>query len=219
MLWTASVHCHYRGHCGPCRGSRPFRERLQRDGWEIPEIDFACPWNENPPRPNIKLTCCKKPMVFIKDVNSVPREGWRYPSIEGSRETDLRVSSYGMLHNKIVQHYKVNGKTPPTVQEMDLWLCEHLKVHCFTDGREFRNNWSDQSTPIEWRPVPRDEWPLWAKALALISTDQDKGIGDVVERTIGPVASEAFKVWYKRLFAKSCECDHRKEKWNAAYPL
>jgi hypothetical protein len=216
--WTSSLHCHSKGHCGPCRHDRSFRETLVRDGWEITEIDFACPWNENPPNP-IQIPCCKKMSVFIKDTGTVPKEGWRFPSIEGSRVTDIRVSAYSLLYRKVVEHYQVNGQEPPTKEAVDLWLCENLTVHCFADSGEFRNNYTHQGQALDWRPVPREEWPMWAKVLALLAQEGDKGIGSVVERTIGPVASNAFKAWHRLTFGRPCSCSERKERWDSQYPL
>jgi hypothetical protein len=67
--------------------------------------------------------------------------------------------------------------------------------------------------------VPRHEWPLWVKALCLLAKPEDKGIGDVIARTIGDERSESFKRWYKATFGKSCGCTGRQAKWNALYPF
>jgi hypothetical protein len=67
-------------------------------------------------------------------------------------------------------------------------------------------------------PVPRKQWPEWAKRLADDANDNDVGIGDTVERRIGPAASAAFKTWYRAVFKKTCGCEKRKAEWNARYP-
>ncbi len=69
------------------------------------------------------------------------------------------------------------------------------------------------------QPIPRKDWPLWAKALAMIAKPEDKGIGDVVARTIGSENSEAFKKWYKATTGKDCGCTGRQLRWNIEYPL
>lgn len=69
------------------------------------------------------------------------------------------------------------------------------------------------------RPVVRDEWPVWAKLAARIATPADRGIGDVIERTIGPARSKAFQDWYERLFGRKCGCERRRREWNVKYPL
>ncbi len=73
------------------------------------------------------------------------------------------------------------------------------------------------SKPIQ--PIPRRDWPLWAKALSMIAKPEDKGIGDVVARTIGAENSEAFKKWFKATTGKDCGCTGRQRRWNIEYPL
>ncbi len=67
--------------------------------------------------------------------------------------------------------------------------------------------------------LPHDQWPIWAKALSKRATPEDKGIGDVVARTIGPEASGAFKAFYEMTFGKPCGCNGRQKLWNTKYPL
>lgn len=69
------------------------------------------------------------------------------------------------------------------------------------------------------KPVDYGSWPTWAKALKLLSTPQDRGVGDVLARTIGHENSEAFKHWYKSTFGRDCGCNGRQERWNKLYPL
>lgn len=64
-----------------------------------------------------------------------------------------------------------------------------------------------------------DDWPLWAKALKHLAIHEDKGIGDVLARTIGPENSDAFKTWFRKTFNKDCGCDGRQAQWNRLYPL
>ncbi len=68
-------------------------------------------------------------------------------------------------------------------------------------------------------PIPRDQWPPWAKALAQFAKPEDKGIGDVVARTIGDENSAKFKAWHLATFAKPCGCNGRQKLWNQKYPL
>ncbi len=74
-------------------------------------------------------------------------------------------------------------------------------------------------TSILPQPIPREDWPLWVKALAMIAKPEDKGIGDVVHRTIGAENSEAFKKWFKTTTGKDCGCVGRQRIWNIEYPL
>jgi hypothetical protein len=47
----------------------------------------------------------------------------------------------------------------------------------------------------------------------------DRGLGDIVERLVGPMGGEAFKKWHLKIFGKSCGCAARRDKWNAKFPL
>ncbi len=63
-------------------------------------------------------------------------------------------------------------------------------------------------------PVPRDEWPLWAKTVARLASPEDRGVGDTIARTIGPVGGDAFKKWFHTFTGHPCGCDFRQERLN-----
>lgn len=67
-------------------------------------------------------------------------------------------------------------------------------------------------------PVPREEWPIWAKAIALAASPEDKGVGDTVARTIGDRNSARFKAWFKTIFDRDCNCADRHAAWDTLYP-
>lgn len=67
--------------------------------------------------------------------------------------------------------------------------------------------------------VPHMDWPLWAKALAFRAIPEDRGIGDVIARTVGPIGGDAFKKWFKTIFGADCGCDARQEGFNLKWPL
>ncbi len=69
------------------------------------------------------------------------------------------------------------------------------------------------------KPIPRDQWPLWAKALTQFSKPEDKGLGDTVARMIGAQNSEAFKAWHLATLGRSCRCNGRQARLNIQYPL
>jgi hypothetical protein len=77
--------------------------------------------------------------------------------------------------------------------------------------------WSREiiNTPV--KPTVAREWPLWAKAIKAVRSEQDSGVGDTVERIIGKENSDAYKKWHKSLFGKPCNCSKRKENWNNVY--
>lgn len=63
------------------------------------------------------------------------------------------------------------------------------------------------------------DWPVLLRPMKLLAQPQDKGLGDIVERTIGPVGGDAYKLWYKVTFGKTCGCTKRKDNLNERYPL
>ncbi len=82
---------------------------------------------------------------------------------------------------------------------------------------ELQKKYSPAGNPVQ--PIPRKDWPLWAKGLAMMSKPEDKGIGDVAARTIGAENSEAFKKWFKATTGKDCGCTGRQRRWDIEYPL
>jgi hypothetical protein len=74
-------------------------------------------------------------------------------------------------------------------------------------------------TRTKLAPVPYDQWPLRFRLLAKLATPQDAGLGDVVERIVGPVGGSAFKKWFKLATRRDCGCNQRIQTWNELYPL
>jgi hypothetical protein len=69
-------------------------------------------------------------------------------------------------------------------------------------------------------PPPKPEsWPLLLRPMKLLAAPEDRGLGDIVERTVGPIGGDAFKAWHQTLFGRSCGCVERREAWNVRYPL
>ncbi len=89
------------------------------------------------------------------------------------------------------------------------------------DYVQFVRKYAPEARPISIlpQPIPRKDWPLWAKALAMVAKPEDKGLGDVVARTIGAENSEAFKKWFKATTGKDCGCTGRHRRLNIEYPL
>ncbi len=86
---------------------------------------------------------------------------------------------------------------------------------------DFVSKYAPATRPVSIlpQPIPRKDWPLWTKALAILAKPEDKGIGDVVARTIGAENSEAFKKWFKATTGKDCGCTGRQKRYNLQYPL
>lgn len=67
-------------------------------------------------------------------------------------------------------------------------------------------------------PLPRDQWPFWAKVVAKFRQLQDLGLGDSVVHLIGDARSERFKKWFERKFGRSCGCTDRRLWLNGRFP-
>jgi hypothetical protein len=76
-----------------------------------------------------------------------------------------------------------------------------------------------QATAKPIKPIPRDQWEPWINAVAKMARPEDKGIGDVIARTIGPVGGSLFKSWFFATFGRKCRCNARQSALNAKYPL
>lgn len=80
---------------------------------------------------------------------------------------------------------------------------------------------SSVATPVaatKKSPAP-NSWPMALLPLKLLAKEGDRGAGDIIARSIGPIGGDAFKAWYKKLFGKDCGCGHRQEILNARWPL
>ena len=87
------------------------------------------------------------------------------------------------------------------------------------DYQELRAKYKGGRIAQVIKPLPYSEWPVWAKALRFMAKRTDKGIGDVIRRTIGEENSDKFKAWFKKTTGKDCGCAGRQSKWNLMYPL
>ncbi len=61
-------------------------------------------------------------------------------------------------------------------------------------------------------------WPLIFRLLAKQRYYTDKGIGDTIERIVGPVGGDAFKKLYKSIMKQDCGCNYRRDLLNKEYP-
>ena len=68
-------------------------------------------------------------------------------------------------------------------------------------------------------PAPKDKWPAWVNKVALLSKPGDKGIGDVIARTVGPIGGDAYKAWFQKVTGRPCGCSERQKTLNEIYPL
>ena len=63
------------------------------------------------------------------------------------------------------------------------------------------------------------EWPKILLPLKLLARPGDKGLGDIIARTIGPIGGDAYKAWFQKTFGRSCGCTERQDQLNQKYPL
>jgi hypothetical protein len=67
--------------------------------------------------------------------------------------------------------------------------------------------------------ISRSDWPAALKPLKLLAKPGDRGAGDIIARTVGPIGGDAFKKWWKLVVGRDCGCAGRQDKLNARYPL
>jgi hypothetical protein len=69
-------------------------------------------------------------------------------------------------------------------------------------------------------PLPvAQRWPTVLLPLKVMAVPEDRGAGDIIARVIGPIGGDTFKIWYRRLFGRSCGCGNRQEVLNRRWPL
>lgn len=77
-----------------------------------------------------------------------------------------------------------------------------------------RAKWMDISTAVE-RQVPE-----WALAIERNSIAGEYGIIATIERTVGPIGSDAFKLWFAEtfgVFSAACNCQSIRAQWLSSY--
>lgn len=70
------------------------------------------------------------------------------------------------------------------------------------------------SQPI--KPMPADSWPVWAKTVARLKSDEDMGVGDTIRRQVG-IFGAGFKAAMLGM-GVPCGCDARQDEYNTKYP-
>lgn len=153
--------------------------------------------------------------LWIRDKGSVPDGGWQYPSVFGP---PVKSADYGQLYGKVKKHYEGNAKEVPTREQITRWLCENLPIPCYEGRNPFPNKFTHPPTFAE-RGASGPDWPWMILPVKLLAVPEDRGIGDIIARTIGPIGGDAFKRWHLTIFGKSCGCKERQEDWNIRFPL
>lgn len=154
-------------------------------------------------------------MLWIKDPGSPPEQGFQYPAISGP---NIKTTCWDQLCGKVANHYQANGQPVPTCEEVLKWVCDNQQVSCYEGRQPYRNFFTDPPTYAQ-RGIHGPEWPMLLRPLKLLAKEGDKGLGDIVERTVGPIGGDAYKIWYERIFGKPCGCSERRDSLNLDYPL
>lgn len=153
--------------------------------------------------------------LWIKDHSSPPEQGFQYPAISGP---NLKSFSFPQLCGKVNQHYSANAQPAPSCDDVLKWICDNQQVECY-DGRiRYRNLFTDPPSFAQ-RGLKSPNWPVLLLPLKLLAKEEDKGLGDIVARVIGPIGGDAYKVWFERIFGKPCGCQERQESLNIEFPL
>lgn len=150
-------------------------------------------------------------MLTIRDTKTTPREKWRYPATDG---TEIISNSFMNLRNEVAEHYRTNGRTPPTPQEIIDYLCNNVSVPCYEGREQMQNRYSDPATGGGSK-----NWPFALRPFKLLAKEGDKGLGSIVERVIGPIGGTAYREWFQAIFGRPCGCSERRDRLNEDYPL
>lgn len=138
----------------------------------------------------------------LNELITAPPKGWRYYQSETSYW--MMGITFEQLLSKIHQHRKNNNLPDASPDEIQNWICDQLIPE---DQRRFCSN------------APPAPWPAYLLPLKLLKQEEDRGLGDIVARTIGPVGGDAFKDWYREKFGQDCGCRDRQIHLNRLYPL
>lgn len=155
-------------------------------------------------------------MLRIADTKTTPRERfWPFPAVDG---TELKSNSWMNLKNEVIQHYTANQKQVPSEEEITKYVCDNVTVPCFEGSTPYKNFFTDPPSYAS-KGQKSPNWPLMLQPLKLLAKEGDKGLGDIIERVIGPFGGDAFKSWHLRIFGKPCSCSERQNTLNEEFPL
>ena len=144
----------------------------------------------------------------LNDLITAPPLGWRYQQPETGHW--MAGITFEQVLPKIWQHrqnHKLPAITPPFTSlsdEVEDWLCNHL-------SEQDQDRLCSPSRPVSWPP--------YLLPFRLLKKEGDRGLGDIIARTIGPVGGDAFKTWYKDTIGQDCGCRDRQIHLNRVYPL
>jgi hypothetical protein len=145
--------------------------------------------------------------LYLANKNEVPQGGFRFYQSE-TNYTITGPSWQDLIIN--VKKHRIANNIPIGLnfdRDVEQQLADNLPESQIT-----------KDNPNRSAAMPRDEWPSWVNAIAAMKNDSDKGVGDTIQRVVGPVGGDSFKRWFQTIFHKSCGCTERQEAFNNQYP-
>ena len=131
-------------------------------------------------------------------------------------------SSFNVIVNAVENLVRANPEIasakgwPQDRVGIENWVDEYNAAIC--EANHWTEFYYDSGGGPRFEPVRPPEWPLWAKAIALMKDPtRDAGVGDTAARMIGAETSDAFKSFYQKTFGRPCGCVGRQKDWNNKY--
>ncbi len=122
------------------------------------------------------------------------------------------------LKREVEMQYRANSQPIPSEQEIIQYVCENVSVPCYDGTQPFRNRFTDPPSMIA-RGLKSPNWPLVLQSFKLMAKDTDRGLGDIIERIVGPIGGDLYKAWHLKIFGKPCGCSDRQASLNEEFPL
>jgi len=146
--------------------------------------------------------------MHLIDLNTEVPGGWKYQQPETGYWAVGR--PYYSILNKIMQH-RANMKLPAIAEGFSSLDNEIQDAICRKLAPEDQVRLCSDAPPLPW--------PLHLRPFRLLAKEGDRGLGDIVARSIGPAISDKFIEWYKSVFGQDCGCRDRQIHLNTTYPL
>ena len=144
---------------------------------------------------------------WLTDKNTVPPLGFRYTDPES--QMLIEAPSWKDLVARVKSH-KIANQFP-----IQLNIEDDIEAQL---AAQLPENFVTNINPNRSPEIPKSEWPAWAKLVALKALPEDRGVGDTIARTIGPIGGDRFKAWFHDTFNRSCGCSERQDAMNLQYP-
>ncbi len=146
--------------------------------------------------------------MHLIDLNTEPPGGYKYTQPETGHTMTGRPFT-GLLKS-VIQH-RSNNKLPAVGQDYSSLESEIQDALCRSLTPKDQVRLCSDAPPLPW--------PIYLQPFKLMARPIDRGLGDIIARTIGPVGGDAFKEWYQKTIGQDCGCRDRQIHLNNLYPL